>query len=52
MGGIKYRAHSCPFKDPAMMLLHHFRVRIWLREIQFYAPLLIVALALFALLAR
>lgn len=35
-----------------MMLLHHFRLHSWLKEIQFDALLLIVALALFALLAR
>ena len=35
-----------------MMPLHHFRLHSWLKEIQFDALLLIVALALFALLAR
>ena len=39
-----------------MMLLHNYRLHIWLREIQFDGLLLILALALalalFALLAR
>ena len=35
-----------------MMLLHHFRLHIWLKEIPFDALLLIAALALFALRAR
>jgi hypothetical protein len=35
-----------------MMLLHHFRPNIWVKVIHFDALLLIVALALFALLAR
>jgi hypothetical protein len=35
-----------------MMLLHHFRLHIWPKEIQFDALLLIVALALFILLVR
>jgi hypothetical protein len=33
-------------------LLHNYRLHIWLKEIQFDALLLIVALALFVLLAR
>lgn len=35
-----------------MTLLHHFRLNIWVKAIHFDALLLIVALALFALLAR
>jgi hypothetical protein len=35
-----------------MMLLHHYRLHIWLKEIQFDALLVIVALALFTSLAR
>ena len=35
-----------------MMLFHHYRLHIWLKEIRLDALLLIVALALFTLLAR
>jgi len=35
-----------------MMLLHHFRLHTWVKDIHFDALLLIVALALFTLLAR
>ena len=35
-----------------MMLLHHFRLHIWLKELPFDALLLNAALALFVLRAR
>ncbi len=45
-------ARPCSFEDNSVDLLHNYRLHIWLKEIQFDALLLIVALALFVLLAR